>query len=323
MATPSKYNRFGFSFQIIITMMVLAIGITVFVLRGNNTPPSHPIVKHFASKNALWEKAGFYIWSDSRDNGQQIVALNNRVILNDYSKVAALDGQTGKELWTYNGGYVDGFAISPTTVFVGDAGYITALDIETGDVLWNTEMPGRKGATTLHIQGNTLYAGNGSLLYELLNTQTGEVLDEGLYRDGKYPPSDIFPARELQSIDSSLSVDAVVGNKGYWRGTDGVVARDISSGSELWFYAIPLISPIAITQDSIYAISEDGKLMHFDSATGTASAIIYYTPAPLTRLTEEEADGLYHNFVASDLTNNMVYVYLGDSETLMAYQLYP
>jgi outer membrane protein assembly factor BamB len=306
-------------------MMALAVVIAVFVFAFmvTGTPPSHSIVKHTASKSALWEKAGFYIWSEDRLNGQQVVALNNRVILNNYSTVVALDGQTGKELWTYSGRYVWGLAISPTTVFIGDAGYVTALDVKTGNALWNTEMPGKKGATTLHIQGNTLYAGNSSLLYELLNTQTGEVLDEGFYRDGKYPPSDIFPARELQSIDSSLSVDAVVGNKGYWRGTDGVAARDISSGSELWFYAIPLISPIAVTQDSIYAISKDGKLMRFDPATGAASVMLYYTPAPLTRLTEEEADGLYHNFVASDPTSNIVYVYLGDSEMLMAYQLKP
>jgi len=75
-------------------------------------------------------------------------------------------------------------------------------------------------------------------------------------------------------------------------------------------------------QNSIYAISENGKLMRFDTATGATSVMISYTPAPLTRLTENESD-LYRNFVAADPTNNMVYVYLGDSETLMAYQLKP
>ena len=287
----------------------------------NNAPPSHPIVKHTASRLPLWEKAGFYIWSDVRDNGQQIVALNNRIILDNNSKVVALDGQTGKELWNYNSGYVWGLAISPTTVFVGDSGYVTALDVETGDVLWSTRMPHGRGAVTLHIQGDTLYAGDGSLLYELLNTQTGEVLEWGSFRDGKYPPSEIYPARELQA-NSSLSVDAVVGNKGYWRGTDGVAARDISSGSELWFSKISLISPIAVAGKSIYAISENGKLMRFDTATGATSVMISYTPAPLARLTKDEAD-LYNNFVAADPTSNMVYVYLGDSETLMAYQLKP
>jgi outer membrane protein assembly factor BamB len=310
-------------------MMILVIGIAVFVLTGNNAPPSHPIVKHTASKSALWEKAGFYIRGEDRLNGQQIVALNNRVILNNYSKVVALDGQTGKELWTYSGGYVDGFAISPTTVFVGDAGYVTALDVNTGGVLWSTEMPGRKGAITLHIQGDTLYAGDGSLLYELLNTQTGEVLDWGFYRDGKFPPSEIYPARELNSTGSLMGIHKVVGNIAYGGGRRGVEARDVPSGNKLWFYAIPLISPIAVTRDSIYAISdyaisENGRLMHFDTATGAASVMLYYTPAPLTRLTEEEGDsGLYHNFVASDPTSNMVYVYLGDSETLMAYQMNP
>ena len=75
-------------------------------------------------------------------------------------------------------------------------------------------------------------------------------------------------------------------------------------------------------RNSIYAISENGKLMRFDTVTGAASVMISYTPAPLTRLTENESD-LYHNFVAADPTSNMVYVYLGDSETLMAYQLKP
>jgi outer membrane protein assembly factor BamB len=295
----------------------------MFVFAGNNAPPSHPIVKHIASKSALWEKEGFYIWCDGRDNGQQIVALNNRVILINNTKAVALDGQTGKELWTYNSGDWSGLAISPTTVFVEDAGYVTALDVETGDVLWSTKMPGRKGANTLHIQGDTLYAGNGSLLYELLNTQTGEVLDWGFFRDGKYPPSDIYPAQELNSTGSLMGIHKVVGNTAYGGGRRGVEARDIPSGNILWRYQIPLISPIAVTRDSIYAITEDGKLMHFDTVTRVTSVMIYYTPAPLARLTEEEADGLYNNFVASDPTNNMVYVYLGDSETLAAYQLNP
>jgi hypothetical protein len=320
MPTPGRYNYFELSFKIIVILMVLAISITLFVLKVNDARHSHPIVKHTASKLPLWEKSGFYVWN-AGGNNQQVVALNNRVVLINNTKAVALDGQTGKELWTYNSGDWSGLAISPTTVFVG-AEYVTALDVETGDVLWSTRMPHGRGAVTLHIQGDTLYADDGSLLYELLNTQTGEVLDEGRFRDGKFPPSEIYPARELQA-NSSLGVDAVVGNKGYWRGTDGVAARDISTGSELWFSKISLISPIAVAGKSIYAISENGKLMRFDTATGAASIMISYTPAPLARLTEEEADGLYHNFVAADPTSNIVYVYLGDSETLMAYQLIP
>jgi outer membrane protein assembly factor BamB len=321
MPTPSKYNRFWFSFQIIV-MMIIIINVVFMFLMRNNAPPPHPIVKHTASRLPLWEKAGFYIWSDVRDNGQQIVALNNRIILDNNSKVVALDGQTGKELWNYNSGYVWGLAISPTTVFVGDSGYVTALDVETGDVLWSTRMPHGKGAITLHIQGDTLYAGNTSLLYGLLNTQTGEVLDEGFFRDGKYPPSDIYPARELNSTGSLHDIHKVVGNIEYWGNENATGVSNITSGNILWKYEIPLISPIAVAWNSIYAISENGKLMRFDTATGAASVIISYTPTPLTRLTESEAD-LYHNFVAADPTNNMVYVYLGDSETLMAYQLKP
>jgi len=183
-------------------------------------------------------------------------------------------------------------------------------------------MPHGRGAVTLHIQGDTLYADDGSLLYELLNTQTGEVLEWGFFRDGKFPPSDIFPARELYPIGSLSGIHKVVGNTAYGGGRRGVEARDIPSGNKLWFYEIPLISPIAVMQNSIYAISENGKLMRFDTATGATSVMISYTPAPLTRLTENESD-LYRNFVAADPTNNMVYVYLGDSETLMAYQLKP
>ena len=320
MPPPSKHNRFWFSFQIIV-MMIIIVNVTFVFLMRNDAQHSHPIVKHTASRLPLWEKTGFYIWCEDRHNGQQIVALNNRVILINNTKAVALDGQTGKELWTYNSGDWSGLAISPTTVFVG-AEYVTALDVETGDVLWSTRMPHGRGAVTLHIQGDTLYAGDGSLLYELLNTQTGEVLEWGFFRDGKYPPSDIFPARELNSTGSLYNIHKVVGNTAYGGGRRGVEARDIPSGNKLWFYEIPLISPIAVMRNSIYAISENGKLMRFDTATGAASVIISYTPTPLTRLTESEAD-LYHNFVAADPTNNMVYVYLGDSETLMAYQLKP
>jgi outer membrane protein assembly factor BamB len=322
MPTPGRYNYFELSFKIIVILMVLAISITMIVLTVNDARHSHPIVKHTASKSAFWEKAGFYIWSEDRNNGQQIVALNNKVILNNDSRVVALDGQTGRELWTYRGGSVGGLAISSTTVFVG-AEYVTALDVEIGDVLWSTRMPHGRGATTLHIQGDTLYADDGSLLYQLLNTQTGEALEWGRFRDGKFPPSDIFPARELQAAHSLFGIDTVIGNIGYWGSIRGVSVANIPNGNILWRYEIPLISPIAVSGKSIYAISENGKLMRFDPATGAASVMISYTPAPLARLTEEEADGLYHNFVASDPTSNMVYVYLGDSETLMAYQLYP
>jgi len=97
MPTPSRYNYFELFFKIIVILMVLAINITVFVLKVNDARHSHPIVKHTASRLPLWEKAGFYVWN-ARGNNQQVVALNNRVILINNTKAVALDGQTGKEL---------------------------------------------------------------------------------------------------------------------------------------------------------------------------------------------------------------------------------
>jgi outer membrane protein assembly factor BamB len=277
--------------------------------------------QHSASANALWERAGFYVTMDKRESGPPMVSFNYLVaVITNCNSVVALDGRTGEEIWTYNSGNLDELAISPTAVFVGDGAYVTALDVKTGDVLWSTRMPYGKGATILHVQGDTLYAGfNTGLSYVLFDALTGEVLDGGSSMDGKFPPSEIYPARELQA---TLGFHPIVGNTVYWGNEESVGAKDIPSGNILWRYEIPLISPIAVAGKSIYAISENGKLMRFDTATGAASVMISYTPAPLARLTESEAD-LYRNFVAADPMSNMVYVYMGDSETLMAYQLKP
>jgi hypothetical protein len=171
----------------------------------------------------------------------------------------------------------------------------------------------------MRIQGDILYAGDGPF-YILFDTRTGWVLDKGSAIDGKFPPSDVFPVRELQAINS-LYVDAVVGNTLYWGG-EGVKARDISNGSELWFSNTYLISPITVTRDSVYAISKNGDLMRFDSATGAAYVKIHFTPAPMAHFFQEDEHD-YNNFVSVDPATNVAYVYLGDSQTFTAYQLNP
>ncbi len=327
MPTPSKLNPFGFSrSQIIVMLVIPAVFISLYILiwvKGNPpcTAPA-PMVKHTASANAVWEMGGFYIANSDR-NPPIIVSLNHIVVLiENCNKVVALDGQTGEELWTARySGYDGGLAISPTTVFVSRGSSITTRDVETGWFLWNTGMLGGKQVDIMCVQGDTLYAGN-SYLYTLLDVQTGWALDSGNFLDEKYPPSEVFPAQELQAIDPWLSADAVVGNIGYWSGADGVAARDISNGRELWFSNTPLISPIAVTKDAIYAISKNGDLMRFDFATGVAYVKIRFTPAPTAHFFQgDEYD--YNNFVSVDPATNMAYVYLGDSQTLTAYQLNP
>jgi len=276
MPTPSKYNPFGFSrLQHILILAISAVFIISFVLiwvRGYPpcTAPA-PMVKHTANAKVIWEKGGFYIANNDR-NPPRIVSLNHMVVLiENCNKVVALDGQTGEELWTARyDDYVEGLAISPTRVFVS-YGYssITTRDVETGWFLWNTEVLEGKHVDIMRVQGDTLYAGY-NYLYTLLDARTGWALDSGNFLDEKYLPSEVFPSQGIQAIESWFSADVVVGNIGYWSGTDGVVARDISNGSELWFSNIHLISPIAVTGNSIYAISQNGDLMRFDSATGAA-----------------------------------------------------
>jgi outer membrane protein assembly factor BamB len=323
MPTPSKLNPFGFSrLQIIVMLAIPAVFISLYILIWvKGSPPCTapaPMVKHTASANAVWKKGGFYIANSDR-NPPSIVSLNHIVVLiENCNKVVALDGQTGEELWTARySGYDGGLAISPTTVFVSHGSSITTRDVETGWFLWNTGMLGGKQVDIMRVQGDTLYAGN-SYLYTLLDVQTGWALDSGNFLNEKYPPSEVFPAQELQAVDPWLSADAdaVVGNIGYWSGTDGVAARNISNGNELWFSNIHLISPIAVTGNSI------GDLMCFDSATGAAYVKIHFTPAPTAHFFQgDEYD--YNNFVSVDPETNMAYVYLGDSETLAAYQLNP
>jgi outer membrane protein assembly factor BamB len=99
--------------------------------------------------------------------------------------VFAMRTDTGAVVWHWNGGALDTFVGSATTVYIashpgvndGDTSVLTALRVTTGAQLWQVRAPHLAGYTYMALDGTTLVAasndGDGTVY--ALNAQTGRI----------------------------------------------------------------------------------------------------------------------------------------------------
>ena len=104
---------------------------------------------------------------------------------------------------------------------------------------------------------------------------------------------------------------------------NGVIAAvDTTNGSELWRSNVFIISNFAVTKNYVYALSINGELLRFDPYTGSTSTLIHILPVPVkSNYVDEEGMYQYFNYVAVDSNDQFIYLYLGDSQQLLAYKI--
>lgn len=88
----------------------------------------------------------------------------------------AIDGPSGRQLWTRDDGGVGGLGVSPGAVFAADySGVVWALDRGTGSALWSNPTMVRRNLTAPTVQGDYVVVGDYKGYVHWLRIDNGEV----------------------------------------------------------------------------------------------------------------------------------------------------
>jgi outer membrane protein assembly factor BamB len=147
------------------------------------------------------------------------------------------------------------------------------------------------------------YAGDNGIV--ALETQTGNIIwrakIEGSYSEPYFLEDNIY----LRTGDSVMP--------------GSVYAIDKSNGKILWRNDAKVISNLCSLGENLYFLTLDGYLMVVDRQTGSEVEKLEFSPHPFVLPTAEWRLGGY--YVASDPTNNIIAVSLGDSYQLFALKI--
>ena len=287
-------------------LFVLAL---VFMVAIVMKPPSDegylwasPVTIHQSNVPKLWLISGIFI--DDNWHQSLISANSNKLIVlgsdnnPQAERVLAFDGKTGQQMWSAN---YRGFTITTTEskVVVGGTSRVTALDIQNGSKQWSTGV--LSNVVDIIPKDNKLYIYGVSVRCYVLDTGNGGVLEK---------------FEKPYSIDEEESL----GNVAYMRDGNGyIVATDKSNNQELWRNKANVISNLAVTPKFIYALGEDGSLLQLNSQTGQKENWLVFSPTSFAERSEQTTSFAY--YVAVDTSTNILFVYLGDSAQLFAFQL--
>jgi outer membrane protein assembly factor BamB len=283
----------------------------------------HDVIQN-ESWRLLWVRSDVYIetsWDSIR-----VVASNGRVFIygslniNKSSSVISLDGLTGDLVWQTN-------PLPPSTLFanqdgffVGEAGggsRILSFDLDSGKILWSRNFPNSSGVESLFVYNGKLHAFLGTDKHIILNPINGKKVIS--------LPTDSLPFYGSAECGEIFQPPVYMGDAIYFRNGRGlelgqVCSVDISSGKIIWRTGIVIVSNVVPTNTFLFFLEENGDLSAVNRKTGQVvpDKVISFDNKPFILYDARREVGGY--FLASDAHSNVIYVYLGDSRQLFAFQ---
>jgi outer membrane protein assembly factor BamB len=225
---------------------------------------------------------------DSRDRtarGGGVAAFGNRVfVTTGFGFIAALNGDTGEQVWRTDGGAP--FQSAPTVA--GGRVYATtndselmAFDVTTGAVQWNYQAiaePARiLSASSVAVDNDSVVApfASGEVV-ALLGANGRRLWSDSLSRSGRLT--------SLSAINDIAGRPVVDGGAVYAASHSGVLAAiDLRSGQRIWARTFASTQTPWVSGPVLYAVSVDGELVAFDRMTGNI-----YWMQQLRRYRDEE-----------------------------------
>ncbi len=220
------------------------------------------------------------------------------------------------------------------------AGKVVAYDIGTSDIVWSKTIPGARGIETLVITDSSVSVdGAFSSSNYLLDAGTGDVIDiiekpnliwftnNGISYERQKSFS--FQARDRETSEiiwqneedyypsqPPILTDRVIvarsGNTGFL----GIAfAIDNATGNLIWEYK-DVLSNISVDGSTAFFLTKNMELVAIDIETGEVLGQTAFT----SNLTRERTSDIHHFITAS---NDIVIVYLGDSQQLFAFHFLP
>jgi len=304
----------------VILLMIVGSFLGFYFLKGQPSPWPPLVANHRSSTSVLWARQNIYMHPSEHTRlivvGDKLILIGSDA-LNNPVRLIALDKNTGKIIWEYGNIEEIVLAALPSTIFVGEVGNVVALNPDNGKVVWSTSLPFTRSVTKLLFRDNILYVDTVSENHFLLDAGTGKIIQSISYASGGVP------------IWSNHEMDLeIVANNMYFQKQTGIsseveiVAIEEQSGNQLWISNVLAASKIAVNSQGVYILSLDGKLLRFDTLTGSKSELIQFTPALAERYYSERGTAQdYGYYVAVDPDNQFVYVYLGDGAQLFAFKI--
>lgn len=281
-----------------------------------------PISAHKSSIPALWIKTDVYAVQNSQP---LIVSSPGRIFLLgsnskfSESNVIAFDSQTGNLLWQSNDTNGQSIISLQSKVVVGGIGEVFALDISNGNTLWSTSLPLSRSVTNMYNLKNLIYVDTVSSRYFVLDENSGEILQTVEYDASNLP--------YWRNIPNGAYWQSPVFYNNYVYGRTGLrigraFAIDVDNTSELWSTSDNVISNIWVTSSYAYVVTQDGKLLKINLKTGQQKVIVEFDLTPF-KLTNQATGGFEYSYyiVVDPGDEKLVYVLLGDSAQLFAFQL--
>jgi outer membrane protein assembly factor BamB len=258
---------------------------------------------------------------------------------NESFGIHCLDGLDGQELWKAVSGSCDNLVLGSDGLYVGCSGFTRVVKYDfNGEVIWATQLRG-PGITYMYPVDHQLQVLTS--LDELIDIDTSDGKD-AVFSGNEivifHTPTVSYTGWDgLQAIDNDTEAvlwqvklddeldlapvflpDLIFLRTGVVMGS--IYGIDRSTGGILWRTGDNIISNVASssTRSKVYALSRDGQLLAIDQDGGQQLVLAEFSSVPFI-LNGEEIVGGYE--LAFDDSTQRLYVLLGDSRQLFAFQM--
>lgn len=288
-----------------------------------------------------------------RDNSV-FLAVDELLIFVDFDfdelsrRMVALSVNTGTMIWETDPlAYPEEYLVSDSEkIYLALSNKIIAYDITTGKVLWQTEedLPDRT-QYRMRVEGNILIVysiedineGSTKKLIRTFNTQNGaleNVIEESALKGSSLIlKTDEFeywtdrstvwlinretnqqqwsiPINEAMQYEPILFDNIFIFASGIF---SDLFALDNLNGTQIWKYNNKIVSNLTLDGNAIYVILEDASIVSIDAFTGEKLGSINIGP----QYTENYGSRSLPFLIAA--TNDMIFVYYGDSREIIAF----
>jgi outer membrane protein assembly factor BamB len=296
----------------------------------------------------IWSLTSVYARQDSFT--PMMVANQGKVLVlgglanNAAENIVCLDGMNGDLRWQKGDWSSTASALFAALdgLYVGYSGLpqVKKYNYATGEILWSQSLKGR-GLGYIYVLVGEVQVSTDPFLHSVLNEATGKIINSVQYLQGA---QDIFISTPVDTIIRPLRVIKTSTGELIWqqnldreltlapiflddmilirtnRTKGSIYALDRASGAVLWQTDGNIVSSIAYSTSNakVYALTRDGQLLSIDRDSGKQVIIAEFSSAPFI-VNGEQVVGGYE--IAFDDSTQMLYVLLGDSRQLFAFQV--
>lgn len=280
------------------------------------------------------------IYTPPFSSGSQVVAASKNVYVRghfggeNFLYVIAFDGVSGKTIWNSDAIDVTTIDADLSGVYIGTRlGNLLKRDLHTGNLVWNSNIASIGSVLYLNAQDGQLYTTSKPDIFELLDAETGERIfidqtpalwriywmEKGLTFGGSLKTVETLTGETVwQQSVGNVDYRPVIDEEDLYirTGMGNILSIKAFTGNITWEAEGNYMSDVAVGDGKLFAVDENGSLVQLDLQNGENEVLAVFEPSPLER--NAHSGGYY---VAYDSEVNMLYVTLGDSRQLFAFEI--